>query len=561
MTAIRGWSILTDNAAEIAKVINKAPEYDINHLQLSHDLIMDLRQVKDPEKQRQINDLIDRAHRSGIAEVTVWDHALYPLDYYPDRFKNSPGGTLNFDDDNFWAWFRQDYRDMMALIPEVDGIVLTFIETGARAERQYSEVLRTDAEKLASVINNVADIIIGELGKKLYIRTFAYDEAEYRVTVGCIEHLRRDDIVLMMKETPHDFFLTHPNDRYAGTIDRPTIIEFDAGNEFNGQGVIANTWPEYVLARWQDLRSRPNVVGYVARTDRYGTTSIVDRPSEVLLYALKRYSEDTTVTAEVINDEFISSRYGTAAIPYVKPAFERAFAIVTSSLYTLGTNVANHSRLDFDAYPSSYARHVSGKWITPPEVYVGHGVNKKFHYWKDVVQHIAPPQFKLEGGQLTREAAYVLENGWVTPDEQMNEAFLGYILAEKAFGVNNAAAALASIREAKALIDSAKYEDLYHTFYRTWITARLYEAVARAYYGYRIYARGERYRTESLMQTIKKGLTDILLITEEMEAYVVPYPIGQWDWKDDGEMALSYYKKISEEGWAEYGGIVFKEAR
>lgn len=561
MTAIRGWSILTDNAAEIAKVINKAPEYDINHLQLSHDLIMDLRQVKDPEKQRQINDLIDRAHRSGIAEVTVWDHALYPLDYYPDRFKNGPGGTLNFDDDNFWGWFRQDYRDMMALIPEVDGIVLTFIETGARAERQYSEVLRTDAEKLASVINNVADIIIGELGKKLYIRTFAYDEAEYRVTVGCIEHLRRDDIVLMMKETPHDFFLTHPNDRYAGTIDRPTIIEFDAGNEFNGQGVIANTWPEYVLARWQDLRSRPNVVGYVARTDRYGTTSIVDRPSEVLLYALKRYSEDTTVTAEVINDEFISSRYGTAAIPYVKPAFERAFAIVTSSLYTLGTNVANHSRLDFDAYPSSYARHVSGKWITPPEVYVGHGVNKKFHYWKDVVQHIAPPQFKLEGGQLTREAAYVLENGWVTPDEQMNEAFLGYILAEKAFGVNNAAAALASIREAKALIDSAKYEDLYHTFYRTWITARLYEAVARAYYGYRIYARGERYRTESLMQTIKKGLTDILLITEEMEAYVVPYPIGQWDWKDDGEMALSYYKKISEEGWAEYGGIVFKEAR
>lgn len=561
MTAIRGWSILTDNAAEIAKVINKAPEYDINHLQLSHDLIMDLRQVKDPEKQRQINDLIDRAHRSGIAEVTVWDHALYPLDYYPDRFKNGPGGTLNFDDDNFWAWFRQDYRDMMELIPEVDGIVLTFIETGARAERQYSEVLRTDAEKLASVINNVADIIIGELGKKLYIRTFAYDEAEYRVTVGCIEHLRRDDIVLMMKETPHDFFLTHPNDRYAGTIDRPTIIEFDAGNEFNGQGVIANTWPEYVLARWQDLRSRPNVVGYVARTDRYGTTSIVDRPSEVLLYALKRYSEDTTVTAEVINDEFISSRYGTAAIPYVKPAFERAFAIVTSSLYTLGTNVANHSRLDFDAYPSSYARHVSGKWITPPEVYVGHGVNKKFHYWKDVVQHIAPPQFKLEGGQLTREAAYVLENGWVTPDEQMNEAFLGYILAEKAFGVNNAAAALASIREAKALIDSAKYEDLYHTFYRTWITARLYEAVARAYYGYRIYARGERYRTESLMQTIKKGLTDILLITEEMEAYVVPYPIGQWDWKDDGEMALSYYKKISEEGWAEYGGIVFKEAR
>lgn len=78
--------------------------------------------------------------------------------------------------------------------------------------------------------------------KQLYIRTFAYTDAEYRNTIGCIEHIKSNKIILMMKETPHDFFLTHPNDRYAGTINRPTIMEFDTGNEFNGQGIIANTW-------------------------------------------------------------------------------------------------------------------------------------------------------------------------------------------------------------------------------------------------------------------------------------------------------------------------------
>ena len=36
-----------------------------------------------------------------------------------------------------------------------------------------------------------------------------------------------------MKETPNDFFLTHPNDRYAGTIARPTVMEFDIAGDWS----------------------------------------------------------------------------------------------------------------------------------------------------------------------------------------------------------------------------------------------------------------------------------------------------------------------------------------
>ena len=367
---VKGWSILTDDSASIDAVINRADEFEINHLQLSHHIIMDLRQVKEPEKEKQINHLLEKAHQSGIGELVVWDHALYPLDYYPEEFKTGPEGTIDLDNPVFWTWFKQDYRDMIALIPQVDGLILTFIETGARAERQYSRSLKSEAEKLALVINSVADVVVGELDKKLYIRTFSYSDSEYDAIIGCIEHLKYDEIILMMKETPHDFFLTHPNDKYAGTIDRPTIIEFDIGNEFNGQGVIANTWPEYVLKRWGDFVARKNIIGYVARTDRNGTTSVIDKPSEILLYALQQYSNDTTVAADKVYDDFITLEYGSEALPYLKPAFKSAFDIVTSSLYTLGTNTANHSSLDFDPYPSSYARHVSGKWIDPPLVYV-----------------------------------------------------------------------------------------------------------------------------------------------------------------------------------------------
>lgn len=554
---IKGWNILTDNPSEIEAVINAAKRYDINHLQLSHQLIMNLCQLKDSNKQKEINGLILKAHKAHIKEVTLWDHALYDLDYYPDKFKTGPQGTIDLDNPAFWEWFKQDYRNMMALVPNVDGLVLTFIETGARAEQQYSRKMNR-SEKLAKVINNIAEVVINELGKKLYIRTFAYTEEEYQTIIGCMSYLKSDKIVLMMKETPHDFFLTHPDNPFAGKINRPTIIEFDEGNEFNGQGVIANTWPEHILRRCKDLMARKNVIGYVARTGRFGNTSAIGRPSEILLYTLKRYCEDTAITAERVYNEFITTHYGPKALPWIKPAFKSAYDIVTSTLYTLGTCTANHSSLNFDPYSSSYSLHVSGRWIHPPVVFVKHNVNRQFHYWKDIIQHIAPARFKIPSAGLEKDAPDVIKNKWVTPQECMDEEYLNYLVKEKEYAVKKAKEALVNVENAKPFIEPEKYKGLYGTFYRTLLTARLYAAVTKAYFGYRIYARGESFRTKAVTTCIRQGLADILIVAGEMEAYKVPYPKGSWDWKSDALMALKYHSLIAEKGWPEYGGVVFK---
>ena len=445
---IRGWNILSDSFEDDIATISAAKAYNINHLQLSHDLVMDLQELRDPKRQKLVNDLISKAHSAGIKEVVVWDHALYNLKYYPDQFKTGPEGTINLDDPAFREWFREDYRNLMSLVPEADGVVLTFIETGARAENQYSEKLKTSPEKLAAIVDAVAEVVCNELGKQLYIRTFAYTDAEYLNTIGCIGYIKNDKVRLMMKETPHDFFLTHPNNKFAGTIDRPTIMEFDACNEFNGQGVIANTWPEYIIRRWSDLIKRPNVIGYVARTDRYGDTRLVGTPNEILLYALKRYTEDQLLTGDIIRKEFIIEKYGKRSLRYLKPAFSRAYDIVSSSMYTLGTNIANHSKMDYDPYKSSYGRHVSGKWIDPPVVYVTHNVNREFNYWTEVIEHLSPARFKTPDGPLQTEAPEVIENKWVTPEEKMNETYLKYIIAEKKYGVKQAEKALKLVKKA-----------------------------------------------------------------------------------------------------------------
>jgi len=555
---ICGWNILSDSYEDAILTINAASSYNINHLQLSHNIVMDLNEVREQKRQDMVNDLVSKAHKAGIEEVVVWDHALYDLNYYPDQFKTGPNGTINLDDPLFWSWLKQDYREMMKLVPEVDGLVLTFIETGARAEKQFSEKLQTGAEKLAAVVDAVAAVVCDELNKKLYIRTFAYTDEEYRNTIGCIEHIKNKNIILMMKETPHDFFLTHPNDKYAGTINRPTIMEFDAGNEFNGQGILANTWPDYIIKRWSNLIKRPNVIGYVARTDRYGDTHLVGTPNEILLYTLKRYTEDQGITSDNIYNEFISSKYGEKAIPMLKPAFKMAIEIISSSLYTLGTNMANHSRLDYDPYKSSYGRHVSGKWIDPPVVYIGHDVNMEFNYWTEIIEHLSPARFKEPGAALKTEAPFVLKNGWVTPEEKMNEPFLKYVMTEKHYGVVTSEKALDLIQKAEPLLKTDDYNQLYNLFYRTLLTARLYEATATSYFGYRIYARGNQFRTIWLKETLQKSLQSMLSIATEIENHKEKVPKGQWNWNDDAATARKYYKMITETGWKEYGNVIFR---
>jgi hypothetical protein len=286
------------------------------------------------------------------------------------------------------------------------------------------------------------------------------------------------------------------------------------------------------------------VIGYVARTDRYGRTRVIGRPSEINLLALTRHANDAEVTAESIYDEFITTRYGSGALAMVKAAFRNAFDIVTSTLYTLGTNTANHSGLDYDPYASSYARSVSGKWLDPPIVFVRHGVDREFHYWIDVIDHLAPAWAKTPkmAPQLA-EVPWVLERGWLHPDDRIDATYLGYVVAEKAHGVRLAEASVQRIEDARSLLTDAAYQDLHHYFARTLLTARLHKAAAGAYFGSRVVARGESFRTPAVMSVLRESMTDLPRVAQEIREYPVKPPVGQWNWAADADAAMRYYRQ------------------
>jgi hypothetical protein len=557
---IRGWTILSDNEQNAFAVIDAAGQYKINHLQLSHEIVHDLREVKEERKRTLCNTLINRAHQKGIEEVVVWDHALYPLDYYPDKFKTGPGGTLDLDNREFWEWFRNDYREMLDLIPSVDGIVLTFIETGARAENQYSKHLKSAADKLAKVVDEVAEVVVNERNLKLYARTFIYTRAELSNILSCIDKVTNDKVMLMVKEVPHDFFLTHPVQFYISQLKRPVLIEFDAGHEYNGQGIIANTFVEKIAERWRYYQGFPNVVGYVARTDRYGTTKIIDRPSEILLYALYALDENPGIKDDQIYDDFITREYGAAALPYLKSAFSKSYDLVTSSLYTLGLCMANHSKLSCD-YQSTYNRFVSGRWMDNPVITVSHGVNKKFHYYKDIVDHLAPKHLKEPGARLFKEDPFVGDSAWVHLDERMNREYLGYIISEKDYGVNLAEAALRDIEGAKPFVASNRYDDLNETFYRTWVKARLSRSAAEAYFAYRVWCADPTTRDQELLDIFWRGIDEMQEMAAIVRDQFADSPQGQWSWTDDLKTVASYTNRMTRSGWEEYGGVIIEKRK
>ncbi len=553
---IRGWNILSNDVASGVRALDKSSDYGINHLQLSHHLIMDLKDVRDAERLASTRQLVDEAHNAGIEKVLVWDHALYEMEYYPDRFKNEDG-LINLDDPSFWQWIKADYRSMLDSLTAIDGIILTFIETGAHVEDQYSEVWQTPAEKLANMVDSVASVIIDERGLELYIRTFMYHKEELEAMLGCVNLVQHPEVKIMTKEVPHDFFLTHPVSDFVNQFDKDVIMEFDLGHEYHGQGVIASILPEITVERWKYYSQLDNVIGYVARSDRYGTTQNVGRATEVNLYALKRITEDTSLTAEAIVEDFIAKKYGSEALESLLPVFLETDDITLSVYYTLGLHMNRHSRFEFD-YASIYGRHCSGKWLENPVVRLGHGVDKELHYWKDVVEHLAPGRHKAktrEDGRITtlyREAPWVIDNGWVTPEDRMNEEYLRALLKEKEYGVGKAQWALDRIQRAGQMVtDRSAYEELLQLYERTYLTAQLYRAGAKAYFGYR--TRLNDPGNDWAMTIAKEGIAEIESVVEEMRSYPYPGPVGQFSWLNDTNRALVMVENITK-GWDVYGG-------
>ncbi|MEL7122745.1 MAG: hypothetical protein AAFO07_25080 [Bacteroidota bacterium] len=569
----RGWNILSSHRENGLRTIDTAAAYGANYIELSHyQLVHFLKDLKKEKNRDVTNFFVDEAHKRGIDKVFLWDHAFYEMDYYPDRFKVKASGEedfthhathfegglkeqLNLDDPEFWQWVYQDYDSLLSLAPDIDGITLTFIETGTYVIYQHSEKLQTGGEKIAALVDSLAGYFIDKKGLDLTIRTFIYNQFEKQTIIDALKLIKHPGIKVMIKMVPHDWFMTYPYQDFVQEIPFPIIIEYDGGMEYAGENIIANSFVKYFTDAFQHYNQFDNVIGYCVRSDRFEETAATGTPGEINLYTLSRLAENPSLSADEITEDFIVKQYGKGTLPYLKPAFDSAQTVIMASMYTLGLHTGNHSRLNFHR-KNIYQSHTTGEWYAPDDqmYYVGHDVNKTFHNYKDIINALSFPAYKTDTAGLKRDIAWVIDSNWLQPQEAMTPDFLLDILTEKQYAIDLAKKNLELVSTALPFIkDRTKANTLYHIFERTVIFAEERKAMAQAVYGYRLWCKDEQYRTPELQALIWEGLDQADDLITVMEHYPVHVPLGQWRWHRDRESYDIYYKAITNTAWEKLG--------
>ncbi len=343
---VNGWILLDPDPDAIEESILAAAEYGVNHIQLSHDIIMNIEDIlSDDEEARtrveRLNLGISLAHQHGM-KAYIWAHEFSPTTI----------AVCYAPDDPIWETRAQAYRDGLAKIPDVDGVILMFGSaptppwltacTCDWCEENYEGNALTSppgAERVRLVVENVGGTIVNELGKELFIRTFVHETSEIAYHSEGLATAENVAFVGMHKGPVQDWQPYNPHHPCIGNIGpHPGVLELDVAGEYFGRSVLPFCAPGYY---WYRLRHAWNHmgIGAVIRVQR-GSAHALGTPNEVNIRAITELMQDFDTPLESIWDGFIQDFYDlppeNAAQPVLKRILKTTFPVRRKSHYVLG---------------------------------------------------------------------------------------------------------------------------------------------------------------------------------------------------------------------------------
>jgi hypothetical protein len=437
---VRMWLIHHYDLPYINRVIDLAPAEGINYIQLSHDIVHDIEDfLNDPQRQKDFPGIVDRAHKNGV-KVVMWTHELNAV---PGRFETE--GKVDLRKPELWEWLRGKYERVFGeLLPEVDGLILTFHETDVSVYHD-NKVISDEAHptRVTRLINEIYSVC-KEYDKELYVRTFVYrpDELDW-----VIEGIGGTDsgVRVMSKCVPHDWQPRYPHNPAIGKFpDRTHIVEMDLCGEYYGQAIVPYCFPDYVKYRLDHARSK-GLQGAVARIDRHANHTL-DTPNWVNVLAYDRLLQDPTVTVEQIWDEFCTGEYGKSAAEVAQKALARTKDIIENMYLIREFYFLNsHSRVPSVRYTDG---HITS-----------HSVAKWDPAYKQTEEHLLHP----------------------------NEAVYREIMREKEEAIELTRRSLEVLRAGKFAFEPEKYAELRERFEKLMRCARLWKELTDAYFRWRMF--------------------------------------------------------------------------
>lgn len=342
------WLPLADASELHRDVSHQAVSRGCAEIQISHHVCHDVDDLLDhPERAQRVRELVAGYRAAGL-RVWCWTHEFR----LPPR-SSVQAGRLDFDDPAIWRHLEEKYRRFLtSVLPEIDGLVLTFAETDFPVYQDEFIVGGGSAALRTARLANALHAICQRHGKRLAIRDFVYRRHEVEAMADALARCH-DDIAIMTKCVPHDWHPFYPLNPLLGRVGaKEQWIEFDFGHEYEGQHLYPYAEVEANLDRLRHAHAR-GVRTLVVRLDRAvqfrGRSALHSPWGRLELLTVQRFAENPRVEAEAIWHEWERSEF-----PGARRLVEQATQAVQQMLFPHEFWYADHSRLPTWDYAATH---------------------------------------------------------------------------------------------------------------------------------------------------------------------------------------------------------------
>jgi len=215
--------------------------------------------------------VLQMAARAGI-QVYVENKELYfpdiLLEFHPELVK---AGKLCASEPFWWDFIDLKYREFFEEFPEIAGIIVAPATGESRVSISSNRCTcaRCRATTKEGWFRQLAAAMhkpIREAGRTLVIRDFVFDARTHAQIASAMEQLP-PDVVISLKNTPHDFYPTFPdNPRIGGIAGHAQWVEYDAMGQYYGWGIGISAMEADYRRRLAHAREQ-GVSGVIIRTD------------------------------------------------------------------------------------------------------------------------------------------------------------------------------------------------------------------------------------------------------------------------------------------------------
>jgi hypothetical protein len=385
---MNGWQFHDYNLPKLEEALQRAPGYGVNFVIFSHELFRSVegflastddadpahppaavKELQQGENFRVIPGWQSDVRRLGALATKhkipyyLWVHEFDDL---PKRFFKK--GLVDMDDPGLFPYLEERYERLLAAVPGTAGFVLTLHESDRRVFRNSHVSSKLTVPQRIEKISRFLYDLLKRHHKQLIVRNFFYEPLEMEYFRDGIAALP-DDVIVMSKDTAHEFHPFYPWDPLHGQVGKKRqIIEIDLGVEkaWDNQGAYAQT--DFIRRVAQRARET-HLTGLVGRA-RLGWDHPFADSHEVNLYAFSRFLKDPTLTTQQVLREWVARRYPARAVPYLVSALARTEAINHNGRWHLEYWVTKEIGREWADYAYIYSRVLQRsryKWTKNPD--------------------------------------------------------------------------------------------------------------------------------------------------------------------------------------------------